>query len=33
MELHERVNQIKTRQDLARFVAALRTELATNPGR
>ena len=33
MELHERVNQVKTRQDLSGFVAALRADLATNPER
>ena len=33
MELHERVNKIKTRQDLSQFVGALRADLATNPDR
>ena len=33
MELHERVNRIKTRQDLSQFVGALREDLAANPGR
>lgn len=31
MELHERVNKIKTRQDLSEFVGALRGDLAANP--
>jgi hypothetical protein len=31
MELHERVNKIKTRHDLGQFVGALRAELAANP--
>jgi len=31
MELHERVNNIKTKQDLGQFVGALRADLATNP--
>ena len=33
MELNERVNQVKTRQDLCGFVAALRADLASNPER
>ena len=33
MELHERVNNIKTKQDLGQFVGALRADLATNPER
>jgi hypothetical protein len=33
MELHERVNKIKTKQDLSQFVGALRADLATHPER
>src|SRR5215813_736040 len=33
MELHERANNIKTKQDLGQFVGALRADLATNPER
>ena len=33
MELHERVNKIKTKQDLCQFVGALRADLATHPER
>lgn len=32
MELYVRVNQIKTRQDLAEFISALREDLEGNPG-
>jgi hypothetical protein len=32
MELHERANQIGSKEDLADFVGALRADLATNPG-
>jgi hypothetical protein len=33
MELHERVNKIKTKQDLGQFVGALRANLAAHPER
>ena len=33
MELNQRVNKIKTRQDLGQFVGALRADLAANPER
>jgi hypothetical protein len=31
MELHERVDQIKSRQDLVEFISALRDDLEGNP--
>lgn len=33
MELDERVNKIKTKQDLCQFVGALRADLAAHPER
>ena len=33
MELHERVGHIKSKEDLADFVSALRIDLEVNPGR
>lgn len=33
MELRERVNKIKTKQDLSQFVGALHADLATHPER
>ncbi len=31
MELHQQVGQVKTKEDLAAFIAALRLDLAANP--
>lgn len=33
MELHEQIEQIKSREDLADFVSALKLDLETDPGR